>query len=181
MSEIIVSVVLVLVFVAHIFWFKRSVNAQWWFAVLYAVVVDVSWMSHFWHIVYGEDRIGTCAARREADVFGWTPCFVSEWNTYVNTYEITLVVEFSVLTSVTYALLPALFTRIDASQPAQILAYTLNSINVVFVIMLLFASPLFLDGFKDVFTVTGFVCSLTLAGMLEYVTYDQRNGRRLPL
>ena len=34
MSQIIVSVVLVLVFVAHIFWFKRSVNAQWWFAVV---------------------------------------------------------------------------------------------------------------------------------------------------
>jgi Na+/H+ antiporter NhaC len=99
----------------------------------------------------------------------------------VNTYEITLVVEFIVLTSLAYAVIPAFSTMTEASTTAQIIAYTLNSVNFIFAIMLLFASPLFLDGFKDVFTVTGFICSLALAGVLEYVTYEQRNGRRLPL
>lgn len=181
MSEVLVSVALVLVFAAHIFWFKQCTPSSWWFAVAYAIVIDVSWMSHLWHILYGEGRIGTCTERHEKDVFGWTPCFVSEWNTYVNTYEITLVVEFIVLTSLAYAVIPAFSTMTEASTTAQILAYALNSVNFIFAIMLLFASPLLLDGFKDVFTVTGFICSLALAGVLEYVTYEQRNGRRLPL
>lgn len=181
MSEVVMSVALVLVFAAHIVWFKWRTTSSWWFALAYVIVIDVSWMSHLWHILYGEDRIGTCTERHENDVFGWTPCFVSEWNTYVNTYEITLVVEFIVLTSLAYAVIPAFSTMTDASTTAQIVAYALNSVNFIFAIMLLFASPLFLDGFKDVFTVTGFICSLALAGVLEYVIYDQRDRRCLPM
>lgn len=181
MTEIAASIVFVCVFLVHICWFKRIPRCAWWFAVVCAVVTDVPWMSHLWHILYGEDRIGTCDERHETAVFGWTPCFVSEWNTYVNTYEITLVVEFLVLTSITYAVIPAFASIVNASHTAAILAYTMNTINLVFVIMLFFASPLFLDGFKNVFTVTGFVCSLMLAGLFEYLAHARRNVRSLPL
>ena len=181
MSELVVSIALVLVFASHLFWFRACTQSSWWFAVAYVVALDVTWMSHMWHILYGEDRIGICDARHEAEIFGWTPCFVSEWNTYVNTYEITLVVEFLFLSVLTYFVIRAYATLVEASVTLQILAYVLNTLNLIMVLMLFLASPLFLDGFEDVFTVTGFVCSLLLVAVLEYVSYEQRNGRRLPL
>ena len=129
-------------------------------------LMDVAFM----HILYGEDRIGTCPERREDDVFGWTPCFTSEWNTYVNTYEITLAAEFIILSSFAYYVIYKTCEMVRVSGYAQVIIYVLNTLNLVFAIILLFSSPKFLDGFKDVFTVTGFVCSLALAGVLEIVS-----------
>ena len=170
MSELVVSVALVFVFAAHVFWFQKCTGTSWGVAVAYSIAGDVSWMSHLWHILYGEDRIGTCPERREDEVFGWTPCFTSEWNTYVNTYEITLAAEFIILSSFAYYVIYKTCEMVRVSGYTQVIIYVLNTLNLVFAIILLFSSPKFLDGFKDVFTVTGFVCSLALAGVLEIVS-----------
>ena len=112
--------------------------------------------------LYGEDRI-SCNERKENQIFGWYPCFEASWNTFVNTYEITLVVEFIALSGLMYYVFFALFKDFNKN----IVVFLLNTVNLIFGIILLLGSPSFLDNFTDVFNWTGFVCSLVIFILVE--------------
>lgn len=153
MDTIVLSIILSLVFIAHILLVKFVGKNTWLFALLWVVAFDVAPMSHLWHIIYGEDRIRCPEAKDEP--FGWTPCFEPTWNNFVNTYELTLPIEFLFLAGLVYYTHRGWFVRI------------LNSLLVILALMLLFSPPLFLDGFYIIFDWTSFLISIIMLLVAE--------------
>ena len=146
------GIILSLFFVARVV--SDVTDTSWTRALLHAVVVDVAWMSHLWHIAYGEDRVPTCPHTTQAP-FGWVHCAAWDWNTFVNTYELTLPVEFIVLSALLFW-----YNRI---KPLGLVVYVLNSVHMTLAIALLLMPPDALNEFTDVFDWIGFACTLFIA------------------
>ena len=164
MSELIVGIILSLLFLVHlaIARYLSIPNETVLFALFYVIALDVAPMSHLWHILYGEDRI-SCSERKGTETFGWTPCFSLTWNTFVNTYEITLSATFIILPLLTFYVLFRLFKNVLKNT----LVYVLTLINLVFGAILLLSTPDFLDGFEDTFNWSGFVISTIVLVLVE--------------
>ena len=169
---IILTISLCVVFVVHIYLTRLSTKRyfDWKNVILYVALFDVPWMSHLWHLAFGEDRIGDCDERQDIP-FGWYPCFEPDWNTFVNTYEFTLMIEFIFFTSMVFIMLPKYETTIGVN-PIPVLV--LNGMHLILVLMLSFGPPSFLDGFVFWFDLLGFLFSLALVLFLEYSIYKSR-------
>lgn len=165
MNQLTLSIILTIVFVAHIFYTKHSVmiRESWIFSLAYSVTFLVPPMSHTWHVLYGEDRL-KCESRRKDVAFGWTPCFEWTWNTLVNTYEITLVIENLFFVILSYYVL---WTMFKTSIARNTIAFALNTALLVLVLILSFASPDLLDTFYSTFNWAGLVLSSLLWGIVE--------------
>ena len=160
---LLLTIILIVIIILHFFIakFNSIPSKSWFYVLLYIIALDVAPMSHLWHLMYGEDRI-TCPDRKDV-VFGWYPCFQFDWNTLVNTYEITLSVEFLALTSLTFYILFDLFKSLTRN----ILVFALNAAHMVLTIILLVSPPLFLDSFTYTFDITGFILSLLILVLVE--------------
>ena len=165
MDELIFTIILSVIFVAHILTTKLNFIPQesWLFAVLFVVATDVAPTSHMWHILYGEDRI-TCIDAKNDQVFGWLPCFEFNWNTLVNTYEITLPVEFLILAVILYYVSWWLFRR---NVLLNVIVYLLNTANVVLAFILLFSPPSFLDDYVTIFNWSSFIVGCVIILVIE--------------
>ena len=175
MDENILTAILLVVFIAHIFIAKffSIPEKTWEYVFLYVVALDVAPMSHLWHLMYGEDRID--CPQRKNEIFGWTPCFVLDWNTLVNTYEITLSIEFLFLSAISFYVLFDLFESIIRN----ILVFVLNTIHAILALILLFSTPLFLDSFASLFDLLGLIVSSLLLVLVElYVRIPYFGYRR---
>lgn len=173
MTELLVSLILSGIFVTHfgISWKYSLKNEKWYFALLVTITFLTPWMSHLWHILYGEDRLKCEESKDEA--FGWTPCFEPTWNTFVNTYEITLVLEGLFFVGLGYYVLYTLFKN------RNILVFILNTVLLTTTLILMFASPLYLDDYEDTFNWTGFIVSLIIWILVEiYLRVDTRITRK---
>lgn len=159
-----VTIILLIIFIAHIFIakFYSVPDKSWWYVFIYIIALDVGPMSHLWHLLYGEHRIN-CPERRN-EVFGWTPCFVFDWNTLVNTYEITLVLEFLILSALTFYILFDLFSL---NIIRNVLVFLLNAAHIILTLILLFSPPLFLDSFTYTFDLTGFILTFLIVVLVE--------------
>ena len=113
MTELLVSILLVVFFIAHFIfsWYTVLKNEKWLFTLVVTISFLTPWMSHLWHILYGEDRIEKCTDSKLDEAFGWTPCFEATYNTFVNTYEITLVIEGLFFVGLGYYVLYSLFKK----------------------------------------------------------------------
>jgi hypothetical protein len=170
MTELLVSILLFVFFIAHFYlsWKTSLKNEKWYFALLVTITFLTPWMSHLWHILYGEDRLKCDEAKDEA--FGWTPCFEFTWNTVVNTYEITLVLEGLFFVGLGYYVLYTLFNN---NLFRNILVFILNTVLLTTTLILMFASPLYLDDYEDTYNWTGFVVSLLMWILVEiYLRVD---------
>lgn len=158
------TIILIIIFILHFLLakFYSIPSKSWWYVLLYVIALDVAPMSHLWHLLYGEDRIN-CPERKN-EVFGWTPCFVFDWNTLVNTYEITLALEFLILSALTFYILFDLFSL---NIIRNIVVFILNGFHMVLALILLFSSPLFLDSFAYIFDLTGFILSCIILVLVE--------------
>lgn len=165
MDELIFTIILSVIFLVHILTTKLNFIPQesWLFAILFVVATDVAPMSHMWHILYGEDRI-TCLDAKNNQVFGWLPCFELNWNTLVNTYELTLPVEFLTLAVILYYVSWWLFRR---NVWLNVTVYILNTANVVLAFILLFSPPSFLNDFTSVFNLTSFIIGCVIILIIE--------------
>lgn len=166
MNELVLSIILLAIFIAHFFfsWFTVLKNETWFFALVVTITFLTPWMSHLWHILYGEDRITKCPESKLDEPFGWTPCFEPTYNTFVNTYEITLVAENLFFSILGYYVLYTLFKR---NLIGNILVFLLNTALLTFAIILLFASPSFLDDYTQTYDWTGFIISIILWLLVE--------------
>jgi hypothetical protein len=170
MTELLVSILLFVFFIAHFYlsWKTSLKNEKWYFALLVTITFLTPWMSHLWHILYGEDRLKCDESKDEA--FGWTPCFEFTWNTVVNTYEITLVLEGLFFVGLGYYVLYTLFNN---NLFRNILVFILNTVLLTTTLILMFASPLYLDDYEDTYNWTGFVVSLLMWILVEiYLRVD---------
>jgi hypothetical protein len=158
MDQLLLTVILLVIFGAHFYITYRQQTWSIAFKVAYTVTLVVPPMSHLWHILYGEDRI-TCEKVNRDAAFGWTPCFEFNWNNIVNTYEITLTIENIFFAALTYYVLFGLFYN---RWLRNILVFALNTALLVLALILLFASPAFLDDYKDTYNWSGFIISLVL-------------------
>ena len=149
--QIILIIIFSILFIVHYFITKTI------YPLIYVIALDVAPMSHMWHLLYGEDRI-TCVNRKE-EVFGWYPCFHFDWNTMVNTYEITLSIEFIFLSALMFYILFDLF-KVN-------ILFVINAIHMVLAFILLFSTPSFLDTFAYIFDLSGFIISTILLIMVE--------------
>ena len=158
------TIILIIIFIAHIFIakFYSVPDKSWWYVFIYIIALDVPPMSHLWHLLYGEDRIN-CPERKNG-VFGWTPCFVFDWNTLVNTYEITLALEFLILSALTFYILFGLFSL---NIIRNVLVFLLNAVHMILTLILLFSPPLFLDSFTYTFDLTGFILTSLIVVLVE--------------
>ncbi len=173
--QLLVTIILLIVFIAHFFVAKAySIPTKSYaYVLLYIIALDVPWMSHLWHILFGEDRIN-CPERKN-EVFGWTPCFVFDWNTIVNTYEITLSLEFLFFSGLTFYILFDLFSSILKN----ILVFVLNAAHMVMALILLFSPPLFLDSYAQTFDISGLIITSLLVLLVElYVRIPYFGYRR---
>lgn len=161
MDQLLLTVILLVIFGAHFYITYRQQSWSLAFKVAYTVTLVVPPMSHLWHILYGEDRITCEKVNRDAS-FGWTPCFEFTWNNIVNTYEITLTIENIFFAALTYYVLFDLFYKKGTSAWLNILVFALNTALLVLALILLFASPAFLDDYKDTYNWSGFIISLLL-------------------
>tara|TARA_B100000674_G_scaffold493394_1_gene515572 strand:- start:742 stop:1287 length:546 start_codon:yes stop_codon:yes gene_type:complete len=160
MTELLVSIVLFVIFIIHFVYSKNYSplkDEKWFFVLVVTITFLTPWMSHLWHILYGEDRIKCEEAKDEA--FGWTPCFEPTWNTFVNTYEITLVIENLFFVGLGYYVLYTLFKKYWWR---NLFVFGLNTVLLTTAIILMFASPMFLDDYEDIFNYTGFIVSLIM-------------------
>ena len=158
MDQLLLTVILLVIFGAHFYITYRQQTWSIAFKIAYTVTLVVPPMSHLWHILYGEDRITCNNVNRDA-AFGWTPCFEFTWNNIVNTYEITLTIENIFFAALTYYVLFDLFY---SKWFRNILVFALNTALLVLALILLFASPAFLDEFEDTYDWSGFIISLLL-------------------
>ena len=163
--QLLLTVILILIFGAHSYiTYRKNIKKtkerrnRILFTIAYTVTLVVPPMSHLWHILYGEDRITCEKANRDA-AFGWTPCFEFNWNNIVNTYEITLTIENIFFAALTYYVLFDLFY---SRWLRNILVFALNTALLVLALILLFASPAFLDDYEDTYNWSGFIISLVL-------------------
>jgi len=168
MDQLLLTVILLVIFGAHsyITYRKNIKKTKEWidcilFTIAYTVTLVVPPMSHLWHIIYGEDRI-TCKKVNRDAAFGWTPCFEFNGNNIVNTYEITLTIENIFFAAFTYYILFGLFYKKGTSAWLNILVFALNTALLVLALILLFASPAFLDDYEDTYNWSGFIISLLL-------------------
>ena len=161
-----VTIILIVVFIAYIALTAIVTIPQktTLFKIAYAVTFITPPMSHLWHILYGEDRI-RCQQENDTS-FGWIPCFTPTWNNFVNTYEITLVVENIFFCILTFYVL----NQLGASN----IATALNAMLLVLTIVLMFGSPTFLDQFTNTFDVIGFVLSMLLLINIEFEMHSKR-------
>lgn len=157
MDQLLLTVILLVIFGAHFYITYRQQTWSIAFKVAYTVTLVVPPMSHLWHILYGEDRITCEKANRDA-VFGYGDCCVT-WNHIVNTYEITLTIENIFFAALTYYVLFDLFY---SRWLRNILVFALNTALLVLALILLFASPAFLDDYEDTYNWSGFIISLVL-------------------
>ena len=157
MDQLLLTVILLVIFGVHFYITYRQQTWSRAFKFAYTVTLVVPPMSHLWHILYGEDRITCDGVNRDA-AFGWTPCFEFTWNNIVNTYEITLTIENIFFAALTYYVLFDLFKR----WLRNILVFALNTALLVLALILLFASPAFLDDYEDTYNWSGFIISLLL-------------------
>ncbi len=166
MNELLLSLLLIFIFLGHFLfsWFTVLKNEKWYFALVVTITFLTPWMSHLWHILYGEDRIAKCTESKVDKSFGWTPCFEPTYNTFVNTYEITLVAEGLFFVGLTYYVLYTLFKR---NLLGNILTFLLNTALLTLVIILLFASPNYLDAYAETYDVAGFIISILLWTLVE--------------
>ena len=164
MTELLVSILLTVFFIAHFFisWYTSLKTEKWYFALVVSITFLTPWMSHLWHILYGEDRIKCGESKDEA--FGWIPCFEPTYNTFVNTYEITLVIENLFFVGLGYYVL---YTLIKKNLCINILVFGLNTVLLVITLILMFASPLYLDNYEVTFNWTGFIVSLIMWVVVE--------------
>jgi hypothetical protein len=164
MSELLVNIILVVVFIAHflVSWYTSLKNESWFFSLVVTITFLTPWMSHLWHILYGENRIKCEESIDQA--FGWTPCFEPNYNTFVNTYEITLVVESLFFVGLAYYVLYKLFKK---NLLGNILVFLFNTVLLTITLILLFASPPYLDNYEEIFNWTGFIVSLILWILVE--------------
>ena len=167
MDQLLLTVILILIFGAHFYiTYRENIKKtkEWTrilFTIAYTVTLVVPPMSHLWHILYGEDRI-TCDGVNRDTAFGWTPCFEFNWNNIVNTYEITLTIENIFFAALTYYVLFGLFYKKGTTAWLNILVFALDTALLVLALILLFASPAFLDDYEDTYNWSGFITSLLL-------------------
>ena len=166
MDELLLSIILVVFFFIHFLfsWYTVLKNEKWYFVLIVTITFLTPWMSHLWHILYGEDRIAKCDKSKVDEAFGWTPCFELTYNTFVNTYEITLVAEGLFFAGLGYYVLYTLFKQ---NLLGNIFSFVLNTALLTLVIMLLFASPNYLDGYAETYDVAGFIISVLLWVLVE--------------
>lgn len=166
MTELLVGILLSVFFIAHFVfsWFTVLKNERWLFALVVTITFLTPWMSHLWHILYDEDRIDKCPDSNLNVAFGWLPCFEATYNTFVNTYEITLVLEGLFFVALAYYVLYTLFKR---NLLGNILVFLLNTGLLVLTLILTFASPLFLDDFKSTYNWLGFGLSIAMWILVE--------------
>ena len=174
MDQLLLTVILLVIFCVHFYiTYRENIKkTKKWnrilFTIAYTVTLVVPPMSHLWHILYGEDRITCDGVNRDA-AFGWTPCFEFNWNNIefnwnhiVNTYEITLTIENIFFAALTYYVLFDLFYKKGTTAWLNILVFALNTALLVLALILLFASPAFLDDYEDTYNWSGFITSLLL-------------------
>lgn len=166
MTELLVGILLSVFFVAHFVfsWLTVLKNERWFFALVVTVTFLTPWMSHLWHVLYDEDRIERCSASKLDEAFGWSPCFEATYNTFVNTYEITLVLEGLFFAALGFYVLYTLFKR---NLLGNSLVFLLNTGLLVLTIMLMLASPNFLDDFQSTFNWVGFGLSIAMWILVE--------------
>ena len=162
MDQILLTVVLIAIFLAYLIRTFIVLRDSALFKFAYAITLITPPMSHLWHILYGEDRI-RCEEENDT-AFGWIPCFTPTWNNFVNTYEVTLVVENLFFCILTFYVLYSY--RVTA-------AIVLNAILLALTIVLMFGSPTFLDDYTNIFDIAGFVISLLLLLAVEILKPKQ--------
>jgi len=164
MTELLVSILLTVFFIVHFLfsWYTSLKTEKWYFALVVSITFLTPWMSHLWHILYGEDRIKCEESKDEA--FGWTPCFEPTYNTFVNTYEITLVLEGLFFVGLGYYVLYTLFKK---NLCRNILFFIMNTVLLTTTLILMFASPLYLDNYEETFNWSGFIVSLIMWILVE--------------
>ena len=164
MTELLVSILLTVFFIVHFLfsWYTSLKTEKWYFALVVSITFLTPWMSHLWHILYGEDRIKCEESKDEA--FGWTPCFEPTYNTFVNTYEITLVLEGLFFVGLGYYVLYTLFKK---NLCRNILVFIMNTVLLTTTLILMFASPLYLDNYEETFNWSGFIVSLIMWILVE--------------
>ena len=166
MDQLLLTVILLVIFGAHFYITYRQQTWSIAFKIAYTITLVVPPMSHLWHILYGEDRITCQGVNRDAP-FGWTPCFEFTWNNIVNTYEITLTIENIFFAALTY------YVLFNLRLQNLGIAVALNTALLVLVLILLFASPAFLDGYEGTYDWSGFIVSIILWLFIER---ELRNG-----
>ena len=166
MDQVLLSLILLVIFGVHFYITYRQQTWSRAFKFAYTVTLVVPPMSHLWHILYGEDRITCDGVNRDA-AFGWTPCFEFTWNNIVNTYEITLTIENIFFAALTY------YVLFNLRLQNLGIAVALNTALLVLVLILLFASPAFLDGYEGTYDWSGFIVSIILWLFIER---ELRNG-----
>ena len=166
MDQVLLILILLVIFGAHFYITYRQQTWSRAFKFAYTVTLVVPPMSHLWHILYGEDRITCDGVNRDA-AFGWTPCFEFTWNNIVNTYEITLTIENIFFAALTY------YVLFNLRLQNLGIAVALNTALLVLVLILLFASPAFLDGYEGTYDWSGFIVSIILWLFIER---ELRNG-----
>lgn len=166
MAELLVGILMFIFLIIHFLfsWYTVLKGETWFFTLVVSVTLLTPWMSHLWHILYGEDRIEKCEDSKVDEPFGWTPCFEPTYNTFVNTYEITLVAEALFFAGLCYYVLYTLFKR---NLIGNTLVFLLNTALLTFAIILLFASPSYLDNFVETYNWTGFIVSAALWVLVE--------------
>lgn len=89
---IIFSIVLVLTLGIYTF---RVYNI--WLTLAFVLSSSTAFLSHIWHLAWGEDYAGSCEIIEKEKMFGWFDCFNEKdadvYNLLVNTYEVTVFVE----------------------------------------------------------------------------------------
>ena len=163
------------VFVGYTIWTKEHTlpEKSWLFALLYAVSMLTSPMSHLWHILYGEDRI-VCGEANVDEVFGWTSCFEFTWNYLVNTYEITLPIENIILTGIAVYTIMQIFKL--RREPRVIIVYILLGIHMLLGVILLCSPPKWLDeGFDEIYNWSGFILTTFALITLELLIETSKN------
>ena len=168
-------VLFLFVFIAYVIWTKEHTLREktWLFALLYAVSMITSPMSHLWHILYGEDRI-LCAKANVDYVFGWTPCFEFTWNSLVNTYELTLPIENIILSGIAVYTIMQIFKL--RREPRVIIVYILLGIHLLMGVVLFLSPPKWLDdGFTTIYNWAGFLLTLFALLSLELLIEVSKN------
>jgi len=167
--------IFLVVFIIYVIWTKEHTiqEKSWFFALLYAVSLLTSPMSHLWHILYGEDRIA-CSKSKGNQVFGWTQCFEFTWNNLVNTYELTLPIENVILTVMAFYTIRQIFTL--QREPRVIIVYILLGIHLLLGIILLFSPPIWLEeGFTTIYDWSGFMLTTFALFTLELLIEISKN------
>lgn len=169
-EEIVVSIFL-LAFTVSTYYYLR-LSFSFYSSVVALISVTVPAMSHFWHLTFGEAYIASYCNIDENKVFGWIDC-VDEagfYNTYFNSYELTVPVEVTVLNVLGIELFLRLFNSANSSRVKDHYMWLVFLLLVGLLIGL--PLPFFTYAQLKSYTLTYNVCGLVIHAVSTFFLFD---------